>query len=243
LSKHSKTPLYACSYCNQGFSTRSTAKSHVENSHVMYLCPVCNKSFKNKSHCVRHISSTHNGTNNNDINNNDINAFKPKREIKVEAKIIDCSSANINMLNGIPIEKFNDNKTSNELNSSNLLVYDSNNQFYNNNNTANNVNNTDNKFGDILVPIYNNDSNTIINNNNNSSNNLNTFFTNQQSDNKMNTIAILTPNIKYFQNDNKNQQFFNINNTINTSYSLKQNSNSNNNSNIHMSVDNLRYQI
>ena len=115
MSKHSKTPLYACSYCNQGFSTRSTAKSHVENSHVMYLCPVCNKSFKNKSHCVRHISSTHNGTNNNKINNNDINAFKPKREIKVEAKIIDCSSANINMLNGIPIEKFSISKTTNQV--------------------------------------------------------------------------------------------------------------------------------
>ena len=35
LSKHTVTPLYACSHCSQGFSTRSTAKSHVENSHVV----------------------------------------------------------------------------------------------------------------------------------------------------------------------------------------------------------------
>ena len=35
LSKHTVTSLYACSHCSQGFSTRSTAKSHVENSHVV----------------------------------------------------------------------------------------------------------------------------------------------------------------------------------------------------------------
>ncbi len=101
LSKHTVTPLFACSLCNQGFSTKSTAKSHVDNSHVVYTCPGCNKSFKNRSHCQRHILSLHSG----DFNNGLKETAQPIRKFNDQAKLVDLSAVNMNMLSLISIDQ------------------------------------------------------------------------------------------------------------------------------------------
>ena len=99
LSKHSQTPLYSCSACSQGFSTKATAKSHVENSHATYTCPVCYKTFNNKSHAQRHIQNIHKHSEGSQLD------LKPIKEAKTEAKVVDLSSANVNMLNQIQLEQ------------------------------------------------------------------------------------------------------------------------------------------
>ena len=97
LSKHTVTPLFACSYCNKGFSTKSTAKSHVENSHVEFNCPLCLKLFKNRSHTQRHILSVHS-------NCAQATIAKPIKITRNDARLVDLSSVNINMLNLISID-------------------------------------------------------------------------------------------------------------------------------------------
>jgi len=117
LSKHSQTPLYSCSVCSQGFSTKSTAKSHVENSHSNYSCPVCLKSFNNRSHAQRHIQNLHQKNNSNNNLTESSQNIVPVKQIKNDAKIIDLSSKNLNMLNTIEIKNSNqnvENKFSNE---------------------------------------------------------------------------------------------------------------------------------
>lgn len=67
------------------------------------MCPVCSKSFKTKSHCVRHISSYHNS-------NANAENLNPKR-VEVDAKLVDFSSTNMNMLNLISIDNSNNTKS------------------------------------------------------------------------------------------------------------------------------------
>jgi hypothetical protein len=106
LSKHSQTPLYSCSACSQGFSTKATAKSHVENSHATYTCPVCYKAFNNKSHAQRHIQNIHKQSEGSQLD------LKPIKEAKTEAKVVDLSSANANMLNQMQLETKLENNAS-----------------------------------------------------------------------------------------------------------------------------------
>ena len=103
LSKHTQTPLYSCSVCAQGFSTRATAKSHVD-SHATWTCPVCYKSFNNRSHAHRHIQNIHQKTTTT-TESASSNAIVPIKQVKNDAKIIDLSTANMNMLNTIEIKQ------------------------------------------------------------------------------------------------------------------------------------------
>jgi hypothetical protein len=233
LSKHSQTPLYSCSCCNQGFSTRATAKSHVENSHASYACPICNKSFKNKSHCVRHISSTHSSS-----NSNVLSTLEPKREFKTDAKLIDQSLVNINMLNLIQIDKTTNNKSSVENQSVDL-------------NLKNLTNSIPNSSAHLIIYGKNEvkEKNEIESElTTYSTQPLNAFYTNNsqnQDHNKINSISIVATN--------KNQPFYS--NTINmialkphsrynvtTGNSINSNSaTSNSNLNANLTIDNLRF--
>jgi hypothetical protein len=122
LSKHSQTPLFSCSVCSQGFATRSTAKSHVENSHSNYSCPVCFKSFNNRSHAQRHIQNIHKKTATTNSNSTDASEnIVPVKQIKNDAKIIDLSSKNLNILNTVEIKNSNQN-TENKFTNENVSL-------------------------------------------------------------------------------------------------------------------------
>lgn len=91
LSKHSQSPLFSCSYCGKGFSNKSNAKSHVNNSHLDYSCPICGKMFKSKSLSVRHMQAAHNVDANSTLNKQ----FQPIKHVKMDVKILESGSNNI----------------------------------------------------------------------------------------------------------------------------------------------------
>ena len=88
LSKHTGTPLFSCSYCKTGFSTKSAAKFHVENRHAEYECANCKKVFSNRGHAQRHMLSVHQESN-----------LQPKRNENAQAEVIDLYDKNMSTLN------------------------------------------------------------------------------------------------------------------------------------------------
>jgi rubrerythrin len=110
LSKHTVTPLYSCSFCKQGFSTKSTARSHVENGHADYVCPVCNKTFKSGSLAKRHIESLHANIQQQQ-QQSDQQPLKPRKEIRVECRLIDMTAENKNKLDLISLDGYSEQQT------------------------------------------------------------------------------------------------------------------------------------
>ena len=72
---------------------------------------MCSKSFKNRSHAQRHILSVHANANLKDLET----ILKPVKQQNNDAKLIDLSQVNMNMLNLISID--NSNTTSKKLDS------------------------------------------------------------------------------------------------------------------------------